>query len=337
MSDSPSSEPGPGPRIDDIAERLRRDAAAGLSGEQPSRNRKKVIVGALVGAALVAGIVAVATRSNGASDGSGANAPENSVAATAAPATVPTSDAALATVASPETTEAPTSSQAASTSTTATSSPTVQSTAAATSTTTAPSTTVAPTTSAPATTTPGSGTQSAATADLVRWAVYQGGKLYLRGRVPDTATQNDLAAKAGAVIGKDNVFVEYTVDPAAPLPDQAPVFVNDTVLFGSGSSSFSGQYNSLLDLGVTLLKLYPSVEIIATGYTDDLGTEDYNLKLSQRRVDAIRNYVVSHGGDVARISGVAKGEADPVASNDTNEGRAANRRIEFTIIGLLDA
>ena len=73
--------------------------------------------------------------------------------------------------------------------------------------------------------------------------------------------------------------------------------------------------------------------VIAVGYTDSIGTEQYNLGLSQRRANAVKEYLVSKGIAANRIYTEGKGEADPIASNATREGRAQNRRVEIEIVG----
>ena len=67
------------------------------------------------------------------------------------------------------------------------------------------------------------------------------------------------------------------------------------------------------------------------GYTDSRGADDMNLKLSQQRAEAVRNYLVSRGVKGERISAEGKGEQSPIASNDTAEGRANNRRVEIVV------
>jgi outer membrane protein OmpA-like peptidoglycan-associated protein len=174
-------------------------------------------------------------------------------------------------------------------------------------------------------------------ADLApRSAVYAGGKVYLRGAVPSQAVADELVAKTALVVGQQNVVVEYVVDPRAPLPDSAPLKVADSVLFESGSAVFAPAFHGLVDLGIVLLAQNPAVTIVARGFTDDRGDGEYNLRLSARRLQAIVHYVTSKGVDPARLRTEPYGEAFPIASNATPEGRAANRRIEFEIIGLLD-
>jgi OOP family OmpA-OmpF porin len=74
---------------------------------------------------------------------------------------------------------------------------------------------------------------------------------------------------------------------------------------------------------------YPEVRVEIRGYTDSSGDWNYNLDLSQRRADSVKNYLVNSGIATDRIVSKGYGEADPVASNSTASGRAENRRIEF--------
>ncbi len=71
-----------------------------------------------------------------------------------------------------------------------------------------------------------------------------------------------------------------------------------------------------------------------TGHTDNVGTDEYNKKLSLKRAEAIRDYLVSLGGDPAKMEVSGEGEARPIADNKTAEGRAKNRRVEVEVVGL---
>jgi OOP family OmpA-OmpF porin len=73
--------------------------------------------------------------------------------------------------------------------------------------------------------------------------------------------------------------------------------------------------------------------VIATGHTDSVGTDAYNQKLSVRRADAVKKYLVSKGIADNRIQIEGKGESQPVADNKTDDGRAKNRRVQIEVIG----
>ena len=73
--------------------------------------------------------------------------------------------------------------------------------------------------------------------------------------------------------------------------------------------------------------------IIAVGHTDSVGTDAYNQKLSVRRAEAVKAYLVSKGIEKNRVYTEGKGEKQPVADNKTSEGRAKNRRVEIEVVG----
>jgi OOP family OmpA-OmpF porin len=73
--------------------------------------------------------------------------------------------------------------------------------------------------------------------------------------------------------------------------------------------------------------------IIAVGHTDSVGADAYNQKLSVKRAEAVKAYLVSKGIETNRVYTEGKGEAQPVADNKTKEGRAKNRRVEIEVVG----
>ena len=241
----------------------------------------------------------------------------------------PTSPAASASAAAP-TTEQP-AATAPATTVPVTMAP--ASTQLATTTTVAPSTTAAPASTAPATTVPAA--TDGATDQPVRWAEFSGGKVYLEGTVPDQATADEVRDKAGAVVGIDNVIVNYEIVAGAPRPPSAPLYVRDSVLFAKNSVDIDSTARGVLDLGVVLMSQNPQITIDIEGHTDSDGSDEMNQALSQRRVDVIFDYLVSQGVDPARLTKQAFGESRPIADNTTADGRAKNRRVEFRINNLL--
>ena len=238
---------------------------------------------------------------------------------------VETTSAPTTTVEPPTTTAAPSTTEA--TTTTTTAAPTTTTTVAPT-TTAAPSTTVA----APAVTVLDAQTLLATD---VRTAVFSGGKVYLRGEVPAQEIADVIIARAAAVLGEDNVVAEYTINPEAPVPDSAPLFVDDTILFGIGSTEINPAFVPLLELGTALMAQNPSVRITVIAHTDSTGSEEFNLALSQQRADIVKKFWTDSGIDPARIDAVGVGESAPRGDNLNGNGRAANRRAEFIVQGIL--
>lgn len=115
-------------------------------------------------------------------------------------------------------------------------------------------------------------------------------------------------------------------------PDEKPIeqkFILKGIHFESGSAALTPDSYPILDDVVRSLLAYPEVRVEIRGYTDSVGSAEFNLGLSQRRADSVKQYLVNAGIDPARLIAKGYGEADPVASNDTPAGRAENRRIEF--------
>ena len=89
-----------------------------------------------------------------------------------------------------------------------------------------------------------------------------------------------------------------------------------------------GFYSDIDDLA-EVMKQHPDLNVAIDGYTDSVGAAAYNKRLSQQRADAVVKYMVdNHGIDASRLKANGFGEENPVASNDTREGRAQNRRVE---------
>jgi outer membrane protein OmpA-like peptidoglycan-associated protein len=82
-----------------------------------------------------------------------------------------------------------------------------------------------------------------------------------------------------------------------------------------------------------ILLAYPDLKLQVEGYTDNVGSEDYNQKLSQERADAVQNYLVSQGVPQTNISAAGYGMTDPIADNSTGAGRAQNRRVQLVVSG----
>jgi len=109
------------------------------------------------------------------------------------------------------------------------------------------------------------------------------------------------------------------------------------VQFASGKADFTpASLKTLKEIG-SLLREYPGLTVRIEGHTDSLGVADDNLKLSQRRVDAVKAYLVEKLGlDASHLQAVGFGQTRPVASNKTKSGRSQNRRVEFKVVNQVD-
>ncbi|WP_282786889.1 OmpA family protein [Flavobacterium croceum] len=106
----------------------------------------------------------------------------------------------------------------------------------------------------------------------------------------------------------------------------------NSVNFDFNKSTLTATAKANLDKLVPVFKEYADTDIKIFGYTDAKGADDYNLKLSEQRADAVKSYLASKGLNVSRFQVVGMGEADPIADNETDAGRAQNRRVEFSIV-----
>jgi len=106
------------------------------------------------------------------------------------------------------------------------------------------------------------------------------------------------------------------------------------VTFRTGSADLNAQFFKVLDGVAQVAKKYDKTLIEIAGHTDNVGGADFNRQLSQRRASAVAQYLQSRGVTEPRIMTAAGGEEHPIASNSTEQGRAANRRVEVTLAPL---
>ena len=106
------------------------------------------------------------------------------------------------------------------------------------------------------------------------------------------------------------------------------------VTFATNSSDINARFYEVLNSVAIVLKEYNQTLIDVTGHTDSTGSDQYNLELSQKRANSVANYLMAQGLDGRRFYVVGAGESQPIATNDTPEGREQNRRVEIRLSPL---
>ena len=106
------------------------------------------------------------------------------------------------------------------------------------------------------------------------------------------------------------------------------------ITFASNSAEINSSFYKVLNSVNVVVKEYEKTLVEVAGHTDSTGSSEYNQKLSERRADAVAQYLEGQGLRNDRVITVGAGETRPVASNDTAEGRQANRRVELTLTPL---
>ena len=129
---------------------------------------------------------------------------------------------------------------------------------------------------------------------------------------------------------------------AKPAPTPVPVVVAKPVVlevislqgvyFETNSSQLTEASSTSLDAAVRTLKKRPDIRVEIAAYSDSRGKDAYNLALSKKRARSVLDYLVSHGAVASRLNAQGYGEANPVADNNTAEGRAKNRRVELHVL-----
>jgi len=122
-------------------------------------------------------------------------------------------------------------------------------------------------------------------------------------------------------------------------PDEVPAPVKKFtgvvkgINFRRNSADIKASSFPLLKEAVSVFKEYPTLRVEISGHTSDEGKRDFNMKLSRKRAEAVKAFLVSAGIDESRIGTVGHGPDKPIADNETKEGKEKNRRIEFRLLG----
>lgn len=158
--------------------------------------------------------------------------------------------------------------------------------------------------------------------------ILKGGETYLV-KIKSIGEADDYNTFEIPAIGKDEYYTPSTLTIQFELPK---TFTLDNVEFESGKSTLTKEsYTELKEL-LEYLQRKEEIIIEIAGHTDDVGDDESNLKLSKARAETVRNYLLSKGIAPKRVVTKGYGETQPIASNNSPEGKQKNRRTEVRII-----
>ncbi len=146
--------------------------------------------------------------------------------------------------------------------------------------------------------------------------------------------RNNYWTPATAAAGCDGAIVASKAKPApAPAPVSSRVTFSADAFFDFDKATLKPEGKATLNDLASKIKGIKLETLITTGHTDSIGSDAYNQRLSLRRANAVKAYLVSQGVAADRIVVEGKGETKPVADNKTAAGRAKNRRVEVEVVG----
>ncbi|NOQ51531.1 MAG: OmpA family protein [Desulfuromonadaceae bacterium] len=163
----------------------------------------------------------------------------------------------------------------------------------------------------------------------------------LRGALIGGAAGGALGAGAGVYMDKQqtefeqelsNERAQHQIEIERQQNEILKLTMNSEVSFDFNSANIKPTFRPPLDKIADILNRYPRTQIVVVGHTDTIGSEQYNQDLSNRRAIAVADFLVMRGVASSRLGTEGRGELEPRASNDTEDGRALNRRVEVFVV-----
>jgi outer membrane protein OmpA-like peptidoglycan-associated protein len=147
-----------------------------------------------------------------------------------------------------------------------------------------------------------------------------------------------IGGTAGAYIGRNMdrqaAELEKKIPGAEVIREGEGIIVkfDSGILFDFGKASLSANAKTNIDNLAASLNNYPNTDIMIIGHTDDVGSDSFNMNLSDQRAGSVKTYAINNGVDPTRLKTVGKGETEPIVANDTDSNKALNRRVEIVIV-----
>lgn len=163
----------------------------------------------------------------------------------------------------------------------------------------------------------------------------------LRGALIGGAAGGAIGAGAGAYMDKQQTEFEqqlaseraqHQIEIERQQNEILKLTMSSEVSFDFNSVKIKSSFQSPLNKIAEILNRYPRTQIVVVGHTDSVGSEQYNQDLSKHRAIAVADYLVLRGVAAARMGTEGRGEVEPRATNDTDSGRAQNRRVEVFVV-----
>lgn len=159
----------------------------------------------------------------------------------------------------------------------------------------------------------------------------------MRGKTGECMHSSTWTKKLATVVGCDNVTLKAPteIDKGGPSGEEVAFIIPAATMFAFDSDELTAQGKQ--DLKAYAAKIKPELShalvAVIVGHTDNKGKPKYNLDLSKRRAASVRDYLIEGGALAFKLRVVGRGSKDPIASNDTDKGRAQNRRVEVIVYG----
>jgi outer membrane protein OmpA-like peptidoglycan-associated protein len=156
----------------------------------------------------------------------------------------------------------------------------------------------------------------------------------LMGAIVGAAVGGAAGAYIGNYMDKQAKELEQDIDGAKieRVGEGIKITFDSGILFDVNKATLKPASMTNLQKLATILNKYPDTNILIEGHTDNTGSDEYNLELSEKRAQSVSNYLASLNVDPTRFTIMGYGESQPIATNNTVEGRAQNRRVDLAIM-----